>query len=175
MKRLPIQHLTEYFFPTQVTLNQHRLLLRPREGHDVRIESSELQITPTYNIKWQRDVFDYYLSYRKFYRTLEQKLVIASEVVIQHYEQAPFNFLLEDYAVIYPFTYGQSEQVDLAAFFLLILFFYQHIINNGLQQIGLNGMETFSLLVKLNQAINRQFLFMFNVREEAGVQFLPKQ
>jgi len=167
MQRLRIQHLTEYFFPTQVTLNQHRLLLRPREGHDVRIESSKLQITPTYNIKWQRDVFDNSLAIVNFIG-LSNKLVIASEVVIQHYEQAPFNSLLEDYAVIYPFTYAQSEQVDLAAFQQPIFFNDQHIINNWLQQIGLNGMETFSLLVKLNQAINRQF--RYQMREEAGVQ-----
>ena len=46
MQRLRIKHLTEYLFPTQVTLNPHRLLLRPREGHDVRIETSRLEITP---------------------------------------------------------------------------------------------------------------------------------
>ncbi|HAE99772.1 MAG TPA: cysteine protease, partial [Methylophilaceae bacterium] len=58
MKRLLIKHLTEYIFPTEVTLQQHRLLIRPREGHDVRIESSLLKISPMYSIKWYRDVFD---------------------------------------------------------------------------------------------------------------------
>ena len=51
MQRLRIKHLTEYIFPTTVTLNSHRLLLRPREGHDVRIETSKLEINPAYNIK----------------------------------------------------------------------------------------------------------------------------
>ena len=58
MQRPRIRHLTEYLFPTEVTLNPQRLLLRPREGHDVHIETSKLDITPAYNIKWQRDVFD---------------------------------------------------------------------------------------------------------------------
>lgn len=93
MQRLRIQHLTEYLFPTQVTLNPHRLLLRPREGHDVRIESSRLEITPAHHIKWHRDVFDNSLAVVSF-PVRSNKLIIASEVVIQHFEQAPFDFLL---------------------------------------------------------------------------------
>jgi transglutaminase-like putative cysteine protease len=79
MQRLRIQHLTEYIFPAQVTLNQHRLLLRPREGHDVRIESPKLKISPAYKIKWQRDVFDNSLAVVNFLESAN-RLTIASEV-----------------------------------------------------------------------------------------------
>jgi len=58
MHRIRIQHLTEYQFASPVTFKPHRLLIRPREGHDVRIESSKLVISPAYSTKWQRDVFD---------------------------------------------------------------------------------------------------------------------
>ncbi|TCV79284.1 transglutaminase family protein [Sulfurirhabdus autotrophica] len=167
MQRLRIKHQTEYLFPSQVTLNQHRLLLRPREGHDVRIESSKLEITPAHNIKWHRDVFDNSLAVVNF-AARSDKLVIASEVVIQHFEQAPFDFLVEDYAVNYPFMYAVGEQIDLAAFQRLVFFNDQQIINNWLLQFGLYGMETFGLLVKLNQAICNQF--SYQVREEPGVQ-----
>lgn len=167
MQRLRIKHLTEYLFPTQVTLNQHRLLLRPREGHDVRIESSRLEITPAYSIKWQRDVFDNSLAVVNFLERTD-KLTIASEVVIQHYEQAPYDFLVEDYAVHYPFVYAQGEQVDLASFQQPVFFNDQRIINDWLQQLGVYGMETFGLLMKLNQAFSSQF--RYQMREEAGVQ-----
>jgi len=167
MERLRIKHLTEYIFPTQVTLNQHRLLLRPREGHDVRIESSKLEITPAYNIKWQRDVFDNSLAVVNFLASTN-KLTIASEVIIQHYEQAPFDFMIEDYAVNYPFSYALDEQVDLAVFQQSIFIKDQYTINAWLQQQGLYGMGTFSLLVKLNLTISRQF--RYQIREEAGVQ-----
>src|SRR5450830_105181 len=167
MKRLRIKHLTEYIFPTQVTLKQHRLLLRPREGHDVRIESSRLEITPAYNIKWQRDVFDNSLAIVSF-KERSNKLTIASEVIIQHYEQAPYDFMVEDYAVNYPFTYALDEQVDLATFQQAIFFKDQFVVNGWLQQLGLYGMETFSMLLKLNQTISRQF--SYQIREEAGVQ-----
>ena len=167
MQRLRIQHLTEYLFPTQVTLNPHRLLLRPREGHDVRIESSSLEITPAYNIKWQRDVFDNSLAVVDF-KERSDKLVIASEVLIQHYEQAPFDFLVEDYAVNYPFMYAVDEQMDLAVFQQLAFFNDQRTVNDWLLQLELYGMETFGMLVKLNQAISNQF--SYQTREEAGVQ-----
>ena len=167
MQRLRIKHLTEYFFSAQVTLNQHMLLLRPREGHDVRIESSKLDITPAFNIKWQRDVFDNSLALVTFNERTD-KLIIASEVIIQHYGSAPYDFLLESYAVNYPFNYAVNEQVDLAAFQQATFPEHQQLINLWLQQLSLNESETFALLVKLNQTISRQF--RYQAREEAGVQ-----
>ena len=58
MQRLKVSHLTEYTFANYVTLEPHRLLLRPREGHDIRILSSRLDITPACKIRWHRDVYD---------------------------------------------------------------------------------------------------------------------
>jgi len=169
MKRLRIKHVTEYAFPAEVTLQQHYLLLRPREGHDLRIESSILNITPAYKIKWYRDVFDNSLAAVTFLQPTNQ-LTIESEVVIQHYEEAPLDFLIEDYAVNYPFTYPETDWVDLAAFQQPIFTNDQYTVNNWLVQLGLrNGnLTTFMLLTRLNQAINRQF--HYQIREEAGVQ-----
>jgi transglutaminase-like putative cysteine protease len=126
-----------------------------------------LEITPAYNIKWQRDVFDNSLAVVDFMERSD-KLVIASEVVIQHYEQAPFDFLVEDYAVNYPFMYAVDEQMDLAVFQQLAFFNDQRTVNDWLLQLELYGMETFGMLVKLNQAISNQF--SYQTREEAGVQ-----
>ena len=58
MQRLRIAHLTDYRYSSPVTLGPHWLLLRPREGHDVHIESSRLDISPHPQIKWHRDMFD---------------------------------------------------------------------------------------------------------------------
>ncbi|MDX1916105.1 MAG: transglutaminase family protein [Methylophilus sp.] len=169
MKRLLIKHLTEYIFPTDVTLQQHRLLIRPREGHDVRIESSLLKISPAYSIKWYRDVFDNSLAVVSFLKPAN-KLTIASEVVIQHYEEAPLDFYIEDYAVNYPFVYAQADWADLAAFQQPIFPLDQSAVNQWLMQMGISAIpeKTFTLLAKLNQTINRQF--RYQIREEAGVQ-----
>ena len=46
MKRIQITHKTEYYYNTPVIFGPHRALVRPREGHDVHIESSVLEIEP---------------------------------------------------------------------------------------------------------------------------------
>jgi transglutaminase-like putative cysteine protease len=167
MHRIRIQHLTEYLFSEPVTLNPHKLLVRPREGHDVRIESSKLIISPAYSIKWQRDVFDNSLAVVSF-KEPSDKLTIASEVMIQHFEQAPFDFMLEDYAINYPFNYADSERADLLAYQQLVFLNDQSTINNWLLQFNYLGMNTFSMLMLLNQTISNQF--RYQMREEAGVQ-----
>ncbi|HAB17882.1 MAG TPA: hypothetical protein DCE44_15680, partial [Verrucomicrobiales bacterium] len=40
MKRIRITHRTEYFYREPVTFGPHRAMMRPREGHDLRIASS---------------------------------------------------------------------------------------------------------------------------------------
>jgi transglutaminase-like putative cysteine protease len=169
MQRLRIQHVTEYLFSSVVTLNQHRLLVRPREGHDVRIESSRLDISPAYTIKWCRDVFDNSLALVSFLQP-SNKLSIVSDVVIQHYEDTPLNFSVEDYALSYPFSYKEGERIDLAAFQQPVFSNDQPAVQRWLQDIGLctGSMETLSLQSKLNHAIHSQF--RYEVREQAGVQ-----
>jgi transglutaminase-like putative cysteine protease len=167
MHRIRIQHLTEYLFSAPVTFNPHKLLIRPREGHDVRIESSKLVISPAYSTKWQRDVFDNSLAVVSF-KEPSHRLTISSEVVIQHFEQAPFDFMLEDYAISYPFNYADSERTDLLAYQQLVFLNDQSAINNWLLQFNYLGMNTFSMLMMLNQNISNQF--RYQMREEPGVQ-----
>jgi transglutaminase-like putative cysteine protease len=168
MQRLRIYHVTEYRFAHTVTLNQHQLLLRPREGHDVRIESSRLEISPAFTIKWYRDAFDNSLAVVNFFQPAEQ-LRIESEVVIQHYEDSPLNFSLQDYALNYPFSYHDSERVDLTAFLPPLFAADQAVVHAWLHDLGLfTGMETLCLQNMLNQTIHSQF--RYQMREEAGVQ-----
>src|SRR5262245_28862860 len=119
MQRLRITHLTEYRFSDPVTLHPHRLLVRPREGHDVHIETSRLDIAPGHTVKWHRDVFDNSVAMVSFLEPAAC-LSITSEVVLQHYEEAPLDFVVEDYAVDYPFVYQAEERTDLIPFQQLV-------------------------------------------------------
>ena len=58
MRRLKIVHRTRYEFPETVRLGPHRLLLRPREGHELHIESSLLETSPVATVHWLRDIYD---------------------------------------------------------------------------------------------------------------------
>jgi transglutaminase-like putative cysteine protease len=55
--KLRIHHETRYTYTRRVRFGPHRLVLRPREGHDLRVESMEVQVSPTAHLSWSRDVF----------------------------------------------------------------------------------------------------------------------
>ena len=55
--RLHIEHTTAYAYARPVSFGRHRLVIRPREGHDLRVEGMELRIEPAHRLMWTRDVF----------------------------------------------------------------------------------------------------------------------
>jgi transglutaminase-like putative cysteine protease len=57
MTWLRIVHETIYRYDQPVAFGSHRLVLRPREGHDIRVEEMILDIAPAYDLEWSRDVF----------------------------------------------------------------------------------------------------------------------
>jgi transglutaminase-like putative cysteine protease len=168
MQRLTISHLTEYRYAVPVTLGPHQLLLRPREGHDVRIESSKLEISPVAQIKWHRDVFDNSVAVATFSEAADG-LTIASEVVIEHYEEAPLDFLVADYAVNYPFIYGPEERVELLPYEQLAYPNDQDALRDWVAGFAMTpgAIETYALLDRMNRAMVDQFTYV--KREEPGV------
>lgn len=168
MRRLNISHVTEYQFASPVTLLQHRLLLRPRESHNVRIESSTLDIYPGHTLQWKRDVLDNSVTLVNF-AAPSNRLRVSSNVIIQHYEDNPFDFIVDDYAVNRPFNYAFEEQIDLAPFLQAVYPADRASVQFWLNGLGLQRpMETFALLDQMNRQIARQF--MYQMREEPGVQ-----
>jgi transglutaminase-like putative cysteine protease len=169
MRKLQIDHLTEYRFASEVTILPHRLLLRPRESHHLRIASSALAISPANYVSWQRDVFDNSVAVAHF--TLPASSVkITSQVVIEHYDEAPLDFLVEDYAAFHPFTYLPDEGTDLASLLLMTWPGDRVHIDAWLRNVSPRSprIETFTLLDQLNRAISRDF--RYQRREEPGVQ-----
>ena len=168
MRRLDISHVTEYQFSSPVSLQSHRLLLRPRESHNVRIESSILEILPAYTLQWKRDVLDNSVALVSFPEP-SARLRIASSVVIQHYEDNPFDFLLDDYAVIHPFDYAEEDGIELAPFLQPVYPSDREAVQRWLDGLGLQRpLQTFTLLDRMNREIAGHFAYQ--VREEPGVQ-----
>lgn len=169
MRRLQIKHITTYQYTETVTLLPHKLLLRPREGHDIRIESVELVISPAYQLQWQRDVYDNAVAQATFLEP-GNKLTISSLVLLQHYDDQPLDFLVTDYAVHFPFQYDAAEHVDLEPYLSAIFDQDRPMLNAWLQQFWYAGqiVETYLLLDWINKAIAAGF--SYQQREEPGVQ-----
>jgi transglutaminase-like putative cysteine protease len=169
MRRLQINHLTTYQYTETVTLLPHRLLLRPREGHDIRIESAELIISPEHQLQWQRDVYDNAVAEATFTKQ-DNQLSIDSRLILQHYDDQPLNFLVSDYAVRFPFQYTPAERVDLGPYLSMLFTKEQPQLNKWLKQFWYSGqiVETYLLLDWINKAIATGFIYQ--QREEPGVQ-----
>jgi transglutaminase-like putative cysteine protease len=168
MRRLNISHVTEYRFFEPVSLLQHRLLLRPRENHNVHIESSTLEVFPAHTLQWKRDVLDNSVAVVTFLEPSD-RLRIASGVVIQHYEENPFDFLVDDYAVIHPFDYAVEDRAELAPFQQAVYPLDRDAVQRWLDGLSLpRPIETFALLNRVNREIAAAF--SYQIREEPGVQ-----
>ncbi|MBK1649215.1 transglutaminase family protein [Rhabdochromatium marinum] len=109
MQRFRILHRTYYRFPGPARLDPHVLRLRPREDHDLRIESSTLNIEPAATLRWHRDVEDNSVVIATF-DTLASQLAIESDLIIQQFNEAPLDFLIDTAAVDYPFAYCAEDR-----------------------------------------------------------------
>ena len=113
MQRFKIIHRTYYNYSNSVNLGPHNLLLRPRENHELRIESFVLNITPKAKILWHRDVEDNSVAIASF-SDLTQQLLIESELIIQQYNESPLDFVVSSYAINYPFKYEDDDKLILS-------------------------------------------------------------
>jgi transglutaminase-like putative cysteine protease len=96
-------------------------------------------------------------------------LSIVSTVIIQHYDENPFDFLLDDYAVTHPFAYAAAEQIELAPFLQNVYGADRTMIQQWLQTLALPASsQTFTLLDRINREIASNFSYL--IREEPGVQ-----
>ena len=150
MQRYKILHRTCYNFSSAVRLDSHTLLIRPREGHELRIESSILEITPPATLRWHRDVEDNSVAIATFDSPANQ-LLIESEVIIQQYNQAPLDFLVAEYATDYPFAYTPEDRVVLSPYMNFTEHTATSLLTEWIANIWQSGgrLQTYALLQRL--------------------------
>jgi transglutaminase-like putative cysteine protease len=169
MRRLKITHRTDYNFSGTVQLAPHRLLLRPREGHELHIESSTLQTSPSSTVHWLRDAYDNSVAIATFEQATTQ-LVITSEVIVQHYDEMPLDFVVAEHAVNYPFNYEADTYAVIAPFASLQASTDTHALRAWIERFWRRGelIQTYTLLQRICKGI--QETFRYQIREEPGVQ-----
>jgi transglutaminase-like putative cysteine protease len=167
--KICIRHRTTYNYSEPVSFGQHKIMIRPREGHDLHIESSVLEITPGHAIHWMRDVNGNSIARVDFTEPSKQ-LMIYSELNLQHYDSNPLDFILEETAVNYPFVYEPDTQPELAPFMHIIYPKDTAALKDWLVQFWKPGLkvETLTLIQRVNQHIHDTF--QYQRRDEPGVQ-----
>ncbi len=169
MNRYQILHRTVYRYSGPVALGPHALRLRPREGHELRIESSRLTIQPDAGLRWHRDVEDNSVVIATF-RDRSERLVIESCLVIQQYNQEPLDFLVKAYAMDHPFAYAPEDLPVLDPYRTVAPSERGEALTCWLATLRQPGerIQSYALLQRLNRSIHG--LVAYRLRHEPGVQ-----
>jgi transglutaminase-like putative cysteine protease len=116
MPLLTIHHKTEYRYAQPVAFGEHRIMLRPGDGHDLRVLSCELDIAPQpMRLRWIHDVFGNSVAIAMFDERADT-LSFTSHVTVDHNPVDEFALTPDDPAFFYPFLYDGHEFPDLRQF-----------------------------------------------------------
>ena len=116
MPLLTIHHKTEYRYAHPVAFGEHRIMLRPRDGHDLRVLSGSLEIVPEpMSLRWIHDVFGNSVAIATFDERAET-LTFSSTATVEHNPAEEYAPTPDDPAYFYPFLYSDDEFPDLVQF-----------------------------------------------------------
>ena len=165
---LTVQHTTTYRYRQPVSFGPHRLMLRPRDGHDLRVLATELEISPACKSRWVYDVLGNSVTFITFAEPASE-LRIASRLTIERFASRPPQGEVEENAVRYPFVYSMQDRFDLGRML------EQHYMDPS-DQAGawargfVRGptTDTLALLADLNAGVRAQL--GYQSRDEEGTQ-----
>jgi transglutaminase-like putative cysteine protease len=116
MPLLTIRHNTVYRYANPVAFGEHRIMLRPRDSHDLRVTAGQLVIEPQpMSLRWIHDVFGNSVAIATFDERAE-RLSFTSIVTVDHNPVEEFALTADDPAYFYPFLYDDEEFPDLLRF-----------------------------------------------------------
>ncbi|MEP9376465.1 transglutaminase family protein [Aquabacter sp. CN5-332] len=168
MRRLTVEHKTHYTYSEPVTFGQHRLMLRPRDSHGLRLHEARLTLSPTGDVKYIYDVFGNSIALVDFHGP-GSELVIESVLELDSYSAPALEILLDPAAANYPFVYSGDDRFDASQMLT------PHYEDNGEVKAWVatfvtpgETMGTLDLLHAINAAIKADFTY--NARHEEGTQ-----
>jgi len=109
MNPIRITHTTTYRYAQPVEFGLHKLVIRPREGHDIQVEALTLHLQPTGQVSWHRDLFGNSIAFVTF-SAPGDLLEFRSEVDVVKREHASHLNLLELLPVRLPVAYDSQEK-----------------------------------------------------------------
>jgi transglutaminase-like putative cysteine protease len=109
---LDVRHTTVYRYSRPVRLGDHRLMLRPRDSHDLRLIETSLSLCPPASMRWVHDVFGNSIAIASFAGSTAE-LQIESRLRLETFAVKRPAFEVAPDAVSYPFTYSTDDRTDL--------------------------------------------------------------
>ena len=168
MKPLTVRHLTTYRYVRPVAFGPHRLMLRPRDSHDLRLVRTELTLSPPAAMRWMHDVFGNSVAVANF--TAEAaELRIESVLHLERYALERPVFELDDDAKTYPFVYSSEDRADLGRLLERHTPDPHGVIEEWARGFVMGKQtDTLALLADINTGIKQQLAY--STRDEEGTQ-----
>lgn len=161
-----LNHQLIYRFDRPVVLGPHTLGLRPSPHCATPIQSYHLKLKPErHTILWQQDPYGNFLARVNFPDPVEV-LEIEVDLIAQLQPINPFNFLLEQSASYYPFTYEPILAKELIPF--LEISPPGHRLKTWVESHRQSQVYTPNFLVNLNQKLSQDI--QYQIRLEEGIQ-----
>ena len=168
IRTLRIIHETRYRYDRPVTFGAHRLMIRPRDGHDMRILDSTLTVSPQADVHWAFDTFGNSVAFLSFLAPADE-LLIKSELLLRRYGLDEPLARITRFAGDYPVVYDADEQIDLAPFMMSEHPDEQPAVADWIAQVMPDLAPTsMDVLAPLAALINKTF--RYNSRDAEGVQ-----
>ena len=112
MTILNVVHRTRYSYAARVRFGPHRMMMRPRDSHDLRLIDTSLTISPSASVRWLHDVFGNSVAIAEFAEPGSELLVVSS-FRAEHFPLPEAEVNLEAYTRRYPFSYDALEIPDI--------------------------------------------------------------
>ena len=157
MVRLLIRHETLYTYERPVRFAVHRLLVRPRDSHAIRVVDAHLTLSPPGETRWLYDALGN--SVCCFTPQGEaNRLRIVSDLVIERFP-APLSALrVADPQTVTPIVYTPADRAVLSSFTEPVSEDPDGILLKWLRdQVGSPHEPALDFLLRLNRAIHDQF------------------
>jgi transglutaminase-like putative cysteine protease len=142
-----------YRYSRPVRLDDHRLMLRPRDSHDLRLIETSLSLSPIASVRWVHDVFGNSIAIASFTGSTAE-LRIESRLRLETFAATRPTFEVSPDAVSYPFIYSADDRTDLGRLLELQYLDSADRVGSWARRfVRSNPTNTVALLADLNRGV----------------------
>jgi transglutaminase-like putative cysteine protease len=159
MARLSIRHQTLYTYERPVSFGVHRLLVRPRDSHAIRVVSASLTVSPPGEVRWTYDALGNSVCGFKP-RGESRTLSILSELVIERFPVQLARLQVDDPQTATPIVYTAADRAVLNPFIEPVSEDANGMLLKWLRlQVGSPQEPALDFVLRLNRTIHDNFTY----------------
>ena len=167
MTRFCIRHETRYDYERPVSFGPHRLLVRPRDSHAIRIIDASLTLSPPGDLRWTLDALANSVCHFSPQGSA-RFLSIVSDLTIERYPAPLDAFPVSDPRSAAPVDYDFTDRIVLTPFMTPVSEDIHGLMPWLRNLLGAPGDPAMDFLLRLTRTIHEQF--EYRARGAEGVQ-----